>query len=269
MQVLFIIPNDFSCNNYSKIEQIREIRPLRLVYYETILENLCKGIIKLQKEVQKSHSSKSFLNNFTWNKGRFSSESFDQLITDIQNQLERCQKIFKSVENENKDIFFSFYKEESFEFIDLIHCIVNSNDYKRFENLFPGKTIEKLKTIDNKSLYVIYCLKSEREKTREFLKKNNFTLYIPRKYKYSEDENRNKDIEVLPLNELIIEIQELLIIAYTAKGLTEALNKYSISCGYKYKIVPKDIEDTEYDKIRKENKIPNIEDAITRVFLDL
>ena len=51
MQIIFIIPSDFSAKDYNSIEQIREVRPFKLVYYETILENLCKGVIKLQKEI--------------------------------------------------------------------------------------------------------------------------------------------------------------------------------------------------------------------------
>lgn len=270
MHVLYIIPNDFSCIGYSRIEPIQEIRPLKLVFYESVLENLCKSSLKLLKDLDKTKSSTFSNTKFIWNREKYSLESFDALITDIQKHLEEFQMIFKFIEKETPDKFAYSCDEESFEFISSIYCVVDQTEIKKFEGLFKSETFKKIKEKENQSLYVVYCLKSEREKTKEWLRRNNISFYAPKKTKNAGQKKvKLESKQEIPLGELIKQVEELVIVVYVARGLAEALNKYSLSCEYKYKIVSNEMESNEYKAIKEDNKIQNFEDSITKVILDI
>lgn len=271
MHTLFLIPESFSGKDYVSIESITEVRPLKLVYYENLLEDSCKISVKYLREIEKTinrtDKEKYFiLNCFKWNKELFNIQSFDILIESIQKKLDLIQKEMKILQEETNDKFGLFCKEENYEFLSCIYCKVNVKDIKKFENLFTignSKTIKEVKRLDEEILYLVYCMKEERQQMKDWLKLNEIAIYKPTTVV---KERNNKEGRILDLYK---EVLEMVMTVHMARGLSEGLNKYGLSSGFKYKIVERSEENDEFESLKRSYKGVSLGEGISIVPMDI
>lgn len=282
MLTLIVVPETFDVDGYTKLEAVRVIHPLRLVVIEDrfgkLLKIGCKGIADLKKvfETRQIHFESAL---FEWNSSKYPMETFEDLLDNLEKKLMDIQKTISLIvnqANEIKTINAENFEElqeglvkEQFLFIDCLYCAVDLSIRKKFEKFFDPKILNLIKILNNKAVYKIFCIKSERDRLKSMLlesfkqKEVEFIDMDRKDPLIKTDEMFNEE----KIKTLFCELSEITLVTAIFTGLAEALNKCGLPPDFKYKIVIPEEKEKEVKTLKRKNK--ELSDFITIVDIDV